>query len=280
MTLAARRTPSYYEGDWPLIGPLIVSMFVAKVPNRGSPPTFLIRESYREGGRPKSRTIANITKLPNEAIDAVRRSLAGEKLVPADDVFEIVRSRPHGDVAAVVGTIQRLGIPELLSSRKHRKRQLILAMITARILDPCSKLATAQRLSEDTLSSSLADVLGVEQADADDLYDALDWLYQGQARIEKKLAARHLEEGQRVLWDATPVPFESHTCELAAFGRPKKGKSQRQVLSGLLATRKVFPWPWRSLRAIPPIRRPWGRPWTGSRSVSRSSGSPWLGIGA
>lgn len=216
-------------------------MFVAKVPNRGSPPTFLIRESYREGGRPKSRTIANITKLPNEAIDAVRRSLAGEKLVPADDAFEIVRSRPHGEVAAVVGTIQRLGIPELLSSRKHRKRQLVLAMITARIIDPCSKLATAQRLSEDTLSSSLADVLGVEEADADDLYDALDWLYQGQARIEKKLAARHLEEGQRVLWDATPVPFESHTCGLAAFGRPKKGKSQRQVLFGLLATPEGLP---------------------------------------
>jgi len=216
-------------------------MYVAKVPNRGSPPAILIRESYRKGGQVRSRTLANITKLPPDAIEAVRRALAGETLVSADDAFEIVRARPHGHVAAVVGTMRRLGLPELLSTRKHRRRQLVLAMVAARILDPCSKLATAQRLSGDTLSSSLAEGLGVGDADADDLYEALDWLHAGQARIEKKLAARHLEEGGRVLWDATPVPFESRTCELAAFGRPKKGKSQLQVLFGLLATPEGVP---------------------------------------
>lgn len=216
-------------------------MYVETIPNRGSTPTVLIREAWREGKRIRRRTVGNITSLPDEQIEQIRRTLKGEHLVSSEDAFEIVRSRPHGDVAAVVGTMHRLGIPDLLSSRKHRKRQLVLAMIAARILDPCSKLATAQRLSGETLSSTLGEVVGVRDADADDLYDALDWLHRGQARIEKKLAARHLEEGQRVLWDATPVPFESHTCELAAFGRPKKGKSQRQVLFGLLATPEGLP---------------------------------------
>ena len=217
-------------------------MFVATVPNRSSPPAILIRESYREGGKVKSRTLANITKLPPNAIEAVRRTLAGERLVCADDAFEIHRSRPHGHVAAVVGTMYKLGLPELLSTRKHPKRQLVLAMIAARILDPCSKLATAQRLDSDTLSSSLGQVLGVGGADTDDLYDALDWLYRGQSRIERKLADRHLAEGERVLWDVTPVPFESRTCALAAFGRPKRGgPSQRQLLFGLLATAEGVP---------------------------------------
>ncbi|MFH1766188.1 MAG: IS1634 family transposase [Gemmatimonadota bacterium] len=218
-----------------------VGMFVATVPNRSSPPAILIRESYREGDKVKSRTLANITKLPPNAIEAVRRTLAGEKLVCADDAFEIHRSRPHGHVAAVVGTMHRLGLPELVSTRKHPKRQLVLAMIAARILDPCSKLATAQRLDSDTLSSSLGEVLGIGGADTDDLYEALDWLYRGQSRIEKKLADRHLVEGDRVLWDVTPVPFESRTCELAAFGRSKKGGSQRQVNFGLLATAEGVP---------------------------------------
>ena len=217
-------------------------MFVATVPNRSSPPAILIRESYREGDKVKSRTLANITKLPPNAIEAVRRTLKGEQLVSSDDAFEILRTRPHGHVAAVVGTMHKLGIPELLSTRKHAKRQLALAMIAGRILDPCSKLATAQKVDPDALSSSLGEVLGVEGADADNLYEALDWLLRGQARIETKLARRHLGEGGRVLWDVTPVPFESHTCELAAFGRPKRGgRSQRQVIFGLLATAEGVP---------------------------------------
>jgi hypothetical protein len=217
-------------------------MYVETIPNRGSRPTVLIREAWREGKRIRRRTVGNITSLPPEQIEQISRTLKGECLVSSEDVFEIVRSRPHGHVAAVVGTMRRLGIPELLSTRKHRKRQLALAMIAARIVDPCSKLATAQKLGTDTLSSSLGQVLGVEGADADDLYEALDWLYRGQARIERKLAERHLEEGQRVLWDVTKVPFESHTSGLAAFGRPtSKAKSQLQVLFGLLGTPEGIP---------------------------------------
>lgn len=217
-------------------------MYIDIVPNRSSPPAVLLRESYRdEEGKPQKRTLGNLSALPDDAVRVLRRVLRGETLLSADEAFEIVRSRPHGHVAAVVGTMNRLGIPELLSTRKHPKRQLVLAMIAARILDPCSKLATAQRLSDDTLGSSLGEVLGVGQADADDLYEALDWLYRSQARIETKLADRHLVDGQRVLWDATTVPFESRTCELAAFGRAKKGRTQRQVLFGLLGTPEGIP---------------------------------------
>lgn len=218
-----------------------VTMYIDIVPNRGSPPAVLLRRAWRDNGKIKKETVANLSALPLDQVEQFRRILRGETLVSADEAFEILRSRPHGGVAAVVGTLQRLGVPEILSTRRHRNRQLIIAMIAARILEPCSKLATAQRLSGDTLSSSLGEVLGVGSADADELYEALDWLYRGQARIEKKLAARHLEEGQRVLWDVTTVPFESLTCDLAAFGRPKKGKSQRQVTFGLLATPEGLP---------------------------------------
>jgi hypothetical protein len=212
-------------------------MYIDIVPNRSSPPAVLLRESWREGKRTRKRTVANLSSLPMDQVELLRRVLKGETLVPMDEAFEIVRSRPHGHVAAVVGTMNRLGLPEVLGTRVHRERQLVLAMIAARILDPCSKLATAQRLGSDTLSSSLGEVLGVSGADADDLYQALDWLARGQERIEKKLALRHLADGDRVLWDVTPVPFESHRCELAVFGRPKRGgRSQRQVLFGLLAT--------------------------------------------
>ena len=182
-------------------------MYIAIIPNRSSPPAVLLRESWREGQETHKRTLANLSSLPMDQVELIRRVLKGEELVPADDAFEIVRARPHGDVAAVVGTMRKLGIPELLSTRKHPRRQLVLAMIAARILDPCSKLATAQRLDCGTLSSSLGEVLGVEGADADDLYEALDWLYRGQARIEKKLATRHLAEGQRVLWELELAEF-------------------------------------------------------------------------
>jgi hypothetical protein len=216
-------------------------MYVETIPNRGARPSVLIREAWREGKKIRRRTVGNITSLPERQIEQIRRTLKGEELVSSSQAFEILRARPHGHVAAVVGTMHRLGLPELLSTRKHPKRQLVLAMVAARILDPCSKLATAQRLDSDTLSSSLGEVLGVGGADTDDLYDALDWLYRGQSRIEKKLADRHLVEGERVLWDVTPVPFESRTCELAAFGRSKKGGSQRQVNFGLLATPEGVP---------------------------------------
>jgi len=211
-------------------------MYIDVVPNRNSPPAVLIRESYREDGKPKKRTLANISKLPEEAIDAVRKVLEGETLIPAEEAFQIERARPHGDVAAVVGTMRRLGLPDLVYSRPHRKRDRVLAMIAARLIEPCSKLATARGLQGDTLSNSLGEVLGVDDADADDLYEALDWLGEAQKRIEKKLARRHLEDGQLVLWDVTTVPSLSRTCPLVVRGRPKKGRSELQVLFGLLTT--------------------------------------------
>jgi hypothetical protein len=178
--------------------------------------------------------------------------------------------------------MRRLGLPELLSTRKHRKRQLVLAMIAARILEPCSKLATAQRLNSDTLSSSLGEAVGVGQADADDLYEALDWLVRGQARIEGKLAERHLEEGALVLWDVTPVPFESRTSELAAFGRPRgTKKSQRQLLFGLTGHPTG-----RAGRRGGLSRKHGGSGhgdrllWTGSSSDSGSRGRSWWATGA
>jgi len=211
-------------------------MYVDVVPNRNSPPAVLIRESYRKDGKPKKRTLANISKLPEEAIQAVDRVLKGQTLIPAEEAFEIERARPHGDVAAVVGTMRRLGLPDLVYSRPDRRRDLVLAMIAARVIEPCSKLATARGLQGDTLSNSLGEVLGVEGADADDLYEALDWLGRAQRRIEKKLARRHLEDGQLVLWDVTTVPSLSRTCPLVVRGRPKKGRSELQVLFGLLTT--------------------------------------------
>lgn len=217
-------------------------MHIDIVPNRGSRPTPLLREAWREGKKVRKRTLANLSSLPMDQVELLRRVLKGEALVPAGEAFRILRARPHGHVAAVLGTMRKLGIPELLSTRKHRHRQLALAMIAARLIDPSSKLATARSLNRETLSHSIGEELGVERAEVDDLYEALDWLARSQSRIEKKLARRHLEEGQLILWDVSPVPFESHTCALAAYGRPRGGKkSVRQLLFGLLTTAEGLP---------------------------------------
>ena len=216
-------------------------MHIDIVPNRGSRPTPLLREAWREGKRVRKRTLANLSSLPMDQVELLRRVLKGEALVPVGEAFRILRARPHGHVAAVLGTMRKLRIPELLSTRKHRHRQLALAMIAARLIDPSSKLATARSLNRETLSHSIGEELGVERADVDDLYEALDWLARGQARIEKKLAKRHLKEGQLILWDVSPVPFESHTCPLAAYGRPRGGKSVRQLTFGLLTTAEGLP---------------------------------------
>lgn len=238
-------------------------MWIDTVPNRGSTPTILLRESYREGGKPKKRTLSNLSALPPEAIDAIRDTLKGKRLVPAEEAFEVVRARPHGHVAAVMGTLRRLGLPELLSRRPQRERELVLAMIVARILEPDSKLATARQLGGDTFSSSLGEVLRVEDADADDLYAALDWLIARQPAIERRLARRHLEAGRLVLWDASTVRSESRHSPLVAYGRPKQGKSQRQVLFGLLTTEAGVP------VAVEAFRGNTGDPTTVSTAVAR-----------
>lgn len=217
-------------------------MYIATIPNRKSPPAVLLRESYREGGKVKKRTLANLSALSDEHIEVLRRSLKGETLVPADEGFEITRSRPHGHVAAVLGTVKRLGLEQVLSTRRHEKRDRVVAMIVARLLEPRSKLATARALDPETLSSSLAEEVGVGSATADELYEAMDWLVGGQERIEKKLAARHLEDGGLVLWDVSSTYFEGRKCPLAAHGYSRDRRGDRpQIVFGLLTTAEGCP---------------------------------------
>jgi transposase len=195
-------------------------MYIAKVPNRKSPPTYLLRESYRENGKVKNRTLANLTALPLEQIELLSRVLQGETLVPADDAFRTIRSLPHGHVYAVLAMLRRLGLESLISSRPCRERDLVVAMIAQRILHPSSKLA-ATRLWETT---TLAEELGVGDTDVDELYAAMDWLLQRQKRIENKLAKRHLGEGMRVLYDVSSSSYFGHTCLLARLGHNRDGR--------------------------------------------------------
>ena len=210
-------------------------MYIATIPNRSSPPAILLRESYRQGGQVKTRTLANLTAWPPAQLEALRRVLRGDLLVAPDDALEIVRSLPHGHVAAVLGTVRRLGVDGLSAAKKSEHRELVLAMIVARILAPQAKLATARGLGPDTASTSLGAVLHVEAADADALYSAMDWLLRRQPRIEVALAARHLAEGTLVLCDLTSTYFEGRTCPLAQFGHSRDGKKGKvQIVVGLV----------------------------------------------
>lgn len=206
-------------------------MFIARVPNRNSPPAILLRESYREDGKVKTRTIANLTKLPEAAIEALKLALKGEQLAPLSQTLEVVASPHHGHVQAVLQVIGRLGLARLIDSRPSRERDLVVAMITARILAPHSKLATSRWWHDTTLPGEL----GVADADESDLYAAMDWLLERQGRIEKKLAARHLTANGLALYDLSSSYFEGATCPLAAFGHNRDGKKgKRQVNYGLL----------------------------------------------
>ena len=211
-------------------------MYVARVPNRGSPPAILLRESYREGGKVKNRTLANLSRWPEHKVDALSRALKG--LPPALDLgeaFEITRSLPHGHVAAVLGTARRLGLEELIDATPSRTRDLVTAMLIAQVIGPGSKLAFARGLRTQTATSSLGQVLGVTGCDEDDLYAAMDWALARKDAIEKALAARHLTNGTLVLYDVSSAAFEGRTCPLGAIGHPKDGvKGRRQIVYGLL----------------------------------------------
>jgi len=218
-------------------------MYVARVPNRGSPPAILLRESYREGGKVKNRTLANLSRWPEHKVDALSRALKG--LPPALDLgeaFEITRSLPHGHVAAVLGSAQRLGMEELIDAAPSRTRDLVVAMLIAQVIGPGSKLATARGLRTQTATSSLGQVLGVTGCDEDDLYAAMDWALARKDAIEKALAARHLTNGTLVLYDVSSAAFEGRTCPLGAIGHPKDGvKGRRQIVYGLLCTTAGIP---------------------------------------
>jgi Transposase DDE domain len=218
-------------------------MYVTSIPNRDSRPAVLLRESYREDGKVKSRTLANISEWPEAKIESLRRVLAGETLVPlGEERFEIARALGHGHVAAVLGTVRRLGLDKMLPKGPERRARLILAMIVARIVEPAAKLATARQLSEATAAHSLGAVLGLGEVDEDELYAALDLLGRSQADIEKILAKRHLEDGVLVLYDVTSSYLEGRRCELAQFGYSRDHRPDRpQIVFGLLCTPEGCP---------------------------------------
>src|SRR6266487_911227 len=219
-------------------------MYVAKVPNRGSPPAVLLRESYREAGKVKNRTLANLSSWPEAKVDALARVLKG-RLAPAaaaEGTFEIARSLPHGHVAAVLGTARQLGLEELLDPEPSRQRDLVTAMAVAQVIAPDSKLAIARALQAESAATSLGQVLGVAGCDEDDLYAAMDWLAARQDRIEDALAARHLAGGTLVLYDVSSAAFEGRTCPLGAIGHPKDGvRGRLQIVYGLLTSKDGVP---------------------------------------
>jgi hypothetical protein len=219
-------------------------MYVVAIPNRNSRPAILLRESYREGGAVKNRTLANLSHWPAERVDALRDVLRGRLLSPGrlEEAFTIIRSRPHGHVAAVLGTARRLEVDRLLAPRPDRRRELVLAMIVDRLLAPRSKLATARGLAPPTLTTTLGDVLELGRPDEDDLYAALDWLLAQQERVEATLAQRHLTEGGLVLYDVTSTYFEGRTCPLARRGHSRDGKRDKlQIVFGLLTNGEGCP---------------------------------------
>ncbi len=209
-------------------------MHVAKIRRRHGDREYvshLVRRSVRDGKRVRHETIANISKLPADAIETLTLALRGVRLLPAGEAFQITRSLPHGHVEAVLGAARRLGLERLLDREPSRERDRCMAMILARVLSPGSKLATVRSLGRSTLASEL----GVEGCDQDDLYAAMDWLSGRQERIEQRLARRHLAEGEPVLYDVSSSYFEGRACPLAKLGYSRDGKrGTLQMIYGLL----------------------------------------------
>ena len=211
-------------------------MYIESVPNRNSPPAILLRESYRDAGKIKKRTIANLSDWPTEIVEGLRTLLKGGKVAPVDQESIIVRrALPHGHVAAVLGTLRNISLERMLGPPRNRCRDLVIAMIVARLIAPASKLATARMLDPLTASSSLGDVLGLGPVDEDELYVALDWLGERQEAIEKALARKHLHDGTLVLYDVSSSYVEGRCCELARLGYNRDGKKGKlQIVYGLL----------------------------------------------
>jgi hypothetical protein len=219
-------------------------MYVVKVPNRGSPPAVLLRESYREAGKVKNRTLANLSAWPEAKVEALSRVLKGQPApaAAAEGAFEITRSLPHGHVAVVLGMLRQLGLEELIAPEPSRQRDLVTAMAVAQVIAPDSKLAIARGLRDETAASSLGEVLHLGGCDEDDLYAAMDWLAARQEKIEDALAARHLAGGTLVLYDVSSAAFEGRTCPLGAIGHPKDGvRGRLQIVYGLLTSKDGAP---------------------------------------
>ena len=211
-------------------------MYVAVIPNRGSPPAILLRESYREAGKTKNRTLTNLSGWPAERIDQLRAVLRGDKLLPAAEAVEIVRALPHGHVLAALGTARRIALDTVLPRRApQRRRDLALALIVARLIEPAAKLATARMLDPATASHSLGEMLGLGKLTAKEVYAALDWLGREQPFIEAKLARRHLKDGALLLYDLTSTYLEGRCCQLAQYGYSRDHRGDRpQIVIGLM----------------------------------------------
>lgn len=218
-------------------------MYVEVVPNRGSRPAILLREGWREGGKVRKRTLANLSDWEPHRVAALVAALKGHNVVgDIQSAFEIVRSRPHGHVAAVLGTLSRLKLDRLLARRGQRERDLCVAMIVARLISPGSKLAITRGLSAETTESTLGELLGVQDADENECYTAMDWLLERQVSIEDALAKRHLSDGSLVLYDVTSTYFEGHCCPLAKLGHSRDGKKDKpQIVIGLLTNGEGCP---------------------------------------
>jgi len=219
-------------------------MYVVDIPNRNSPPATLLRESYRENGKVKNRTLANLSQWPRHKIEALKAVLKGStpQTRPLDQAFDVLRSLPHGHVAGVLGTLRGVELDTLLARRRSRQREMCVAMIVERVLDPRSKLALARSLGEKTALDSLGEVLHLSDVDEDELYAAMDWLLTRQERIETALAKRHLAEGTLVLYDVTSTYFEGRCCPLARRGHSRDGRFDRpQIVFGLLTNAEGCP---------------------------------------
>ena len=201
-------------------------MYIETVPNRNSPPAILLRESWREGKKTKKRTIANLTNWPGELVESFRKLLQGAVAVHPKDLFSIERSVPHGHVKAILGMMHHLKLDDIIASKPCRERDLTLAMIAEQILHPTSKLGFTRLWNTTTLPEEL----DISNADEDDLYATMDWLYQRQERIEKKLAGKHLHDDAQVLYDVTSSYYEGHTCALAQFGHNRDKKKGKQII--------------------------------------------------
>jgi len=212
-------------------------MYVAVVPNRSSRPAILLRESYRDGDKVKNRTLANLSDWASDRIETLRAALRGDKLVPAGEGMEIVRALPHGHVAAALSVARQIGLDELLPDGPARQRNLALALIVERLIDPAAKLATARALDETTATNSLGVMLGLGEVKAKEVYAALDWLGMAQSSIEDALARRHLHDGTLVLYDVSSSYVEGRCCELAQFGHSRDSRRDKmQIVYGLLCS--------------------------------------------
>jgi len=201
-------------------------MYIESVPNRNSPPAVLLRQGWREGHKTRKRTLANLSDWPQQKIETFRRLLRDETLVSPADLFRTRQTLPHGHVEAVLTTIRKLGLDSILAVKRCRERDLVVAMIAERLIHPCSKLAATR----DWHTTTLAEELSVQDATEDDLYHAMDWLLERKARIEKKLAQRHLVDGAIVLYDVSSSYYEGRTCPLAQFGHDRDGKKGLPII--------------------------------------------------